>query len=112
MEPYEKYERGECNFFDRSSSAEKGRFRVRDARNFAPESMRRKEDLGSEERGVMLLVGKRGGENTPDVAEQAITILFDRMVFDEEKAEAWWKKNRHRFLGGGEWDAGGGERGF
>jgi len=112
VEPYEKYERGECNFFDRSSSAEKGRFRVRDARNFAPESMRRKEDLGSEERGVMLLVGKRGGENTPDVAEQAITILFDRMVFDEEKAEAWWKKNRHRFLGGGEWDAGGGERGF
>ena len=48
-EPYQKYESGECDFFDRSSSAEKGRFRVRDARNFAPESMRRKEDLGSEE---------------------------------------------------------------
>lgn len=40
-EPYQKYESGDCSFFDRSSSIGKGRFRVRDAKNFAPETMRR-----------------------------------------------------------------------
>eukprot|EP00586_Coscinodiscus_wailesii_P006394 CAMPEP_0172490092 /NCGR_PEP_ID=MMETSP1066-20121228/20444_1 /TAXON_ID=671091 /ORGANISM="Coscinodiscus wailesii, Strain CCMP2513" /LENGTH=1100 /DNA_ID=CAMNT_0013258397 /DNA_START=750 /DNA_END=4052 /DNA_ORIENTATION=+ len=86
-EPYQKYEAGKIPFFDRSSSAEKGRFRVRDARGFAPETMRRRrpnpdEDgiaaVGEElslpdddgDDGVMLLVGKRvadGKDTTTDV---------------------------------------------
>ena len=105
-EPYEKFESGEVPFFDKSSSAEKGRFRVRDARNFDPSSMRRKDDVGSVDKGVMLLVGKKGA-GEPDASEMAITILFDKGDWDEERAEGWWKQNRHRFLGGGAWNSGG-----
>jgi len=103
LEPYEKFERGQCAFFDRSSSEDKGRFRVRDARDYDPSSMRRKEDS---DRGVSLLVGQKqgAGDGSPD---QAITILFDRKFFDEEMAEAWWKENRHRFLSEGKFASGG-----
>lgn len=103
LEPYEKFERGQGAFFDRSSSEDKGRFRVRDARDYDPSSMRRKEDS---DRGISLLVGQKqgAGDGSP---EQAITILFDRKFFDEDMAESWWKENRHRFLAGGKFDAGG-----
>ena len=105
LEPFEKYERGMCSFFDRSSSAEKGRFRVRDARDYAPDSMRRREDYTP---GVMLLVGKRNGagEGGP---EQCITILFDKAKYTEDEGAKWWEENRHRFLGGGKF-VGGGDR--
>lgn len=63
-EPYERYEAGKIPFFDpRSSSDEKGRFRVRDAREFAPNTMRRRPDDGEgggdPEDGIMLLVGRK-----------------------------------------------------
>ena len=115
VEPYVKFERGECAFFDRSSSTEKGRFRVRDARDFKPESMRRKEDVTP---GVMLLVGKRnrpimeagGAEEVEDgETEQAITLLFDRSLFTEKQAIQFWQDQRHRFIGGGKFDSGGHE---
>jgi len=44
IHPYERYEEGKISFYDRSSSTEIGRFRVRDARDFMPDSMRRKPD--------------------------------------------------------------------
>ena len=100
VEPYEKYEREGVGFFDKSSSSEKGRFRVRDARLFAPESMRRKEDA---DKGVMLLVGKKGEGDV----EAVITILFDKAVFTELTAIEWWKGERHRFVGEGKFAAGG-----
>ena len=103
LEPWEKFERGMCNFFDRSSSAEKGRFRVRDARAYAPDSMRRREDYYP---GVMLLVGKRNGAGE-GANEQCITILFDKSKYGEEDGANWWEENRHRFIGGGKYDGGG-----
>jgi hypothetical protein len=103
LEPYEKFERNQVEFFDKSSSAEKGRFRVRDAREFAPETMRRKEDA---DRGVMLLVGRKVGQQDVE-HEECITILFDKAQFSESNAIEWWQKNRHRFVGEGKFAAGG-----
>eukprot|EP00815_Leptocylindrus_aporus_P008482 CAMPEP_0116056736 /NCGR_PEP_ID=MMETSP0322-20121206/4189_1 /TAXON_ID=163516 /ORGANISM="Leptocylindrus danicus var. apora, Strain B651" /LENGTH=184 /DNA_ID=CAMNT_0003540605 /DNA_START=173 /DNA_END=728 /DNA_ORIENTATION=- len=48
IHPYERYEEGKISFYDRSSSTEIGRFRVRDARDFMPDSMRRKPDTEKE----------------------------------------------------------------
>lgn len=91
IEPFEKYEIGKIPFFDRSSSTQKGRFRVRDAREFAPESMRRKPDT---EQGIMFLVGEKIGGGT----EFTITIMFDRSLFTEHAASVWWRLNKKRFV--------------
>ena len=97
QQPYQKYETGNAPFFDRSSSSGKGRFRVRDAKGFAPESMRRRPDPnGNQSNDVMLLVGKKiDGENEEELT---ITIMFDRSKYDESTASQWWALNRHRFI--------------
>ena len=109
-EPYQRYETGKIPFFDRSSSTERGRFRVRDARGFRPDSMRRKPDEGrNPEDEVMLLVGMKesnnekignnnGDDNIQEQEELVITILFDRSKFSERAASEWWMKHRQRFI--------------
>ena len=99
VQPYHRYEAGKVPFFDRSSSSERGRFRVRDARDYAPESMRRVPDI---EEGVMLLVGKKKcamdeAENG-DTSEVVITIVFERSLFNEHSASVWWRLHRQRFI--------------
>jgi len=98
-EPYQRYEASQAPFFDKSSSDECGRFRVRDASSFDPTSMRRV--VGPDD-GVMLLVGEKNddkyGTCSQRKQEYAITILFDRKKWNEEKAEHWWREERHRFI--------------
>ena len=109
LEPYELYESGKCtSFFDKNSSTlDKGRFRVRDARHFAPESMRRRKDPECSNNSIMLLVGKileddKVDNKTDDaknsIEEQVITIIFDRSEFSEKDALDWWNENRRRFI--------------
>ena len=97
LQPYQKYEAGKVPFFDKTSSADIGRFRVRCATYFASETMRRKPDIESGIDGVMLLVGKL--KNCEQVDEDfVITILFDRARFSEQSASKWWWCNRSRFV--------------
>jgi len=98
-EPYERFEAGKSRFFDRSSSTEKGRFRVRDARNFAPDTMRRVPAQNEGSNGVMLLVGKRRCEGENEFSEElVITVLFDRSLFCENTASEWWYSNKEYFI--------------
>ena len=86
-------------FFDKSSSDERGRFRVRDASSFDPTSMRRIIGPDSDtDDGIMLLVGEKCDKNGYQRREHAITILFDRRIWNEEDAEYWWRTQRHRFV--------------
>lgn len=97
-EPYKLYERSESNFFDKETSTdEKGRFRVRDARGFLPETMRKiSYQAKAGEEGVTLLVGKR---NTGVGDEElVITAIFDLFHFDEQSASQWWNSYRGRFI--------------
>ncbi len=96
--PYERYDAGDVPFFDKSSSSERGRFRVHDAREFHTDSLRRVPvpfDASSCD-GVMFLVGKRNHQK--DQKEDVVTILFDRSKFDEKSASAWWQLNRHQII--------------
>ncbi len=98
-EPYQRYEAGQAPFFDKSSSDERGRFRVLDASSFDPNSMRRIVGPDSDaDDGVMLLVGEKWDEKDNQRKENAITILFDRRKFNEKDAEHWWRIQRHRFV--------------
>lgn len=99
-EPYEKYERHCHNasivsFFDPgTSSTENGRFRVRDARGFLPETMSKfPYQAKAGEEGVTLLVGKKGDD------ELVISIIFDLSYFDETSASKWWIAHKERFVG-------------
>lgn len=97
--PYEKFEKGSVPFFDKSSSAEMGRFRVRDARDFSPESMKRKPVSGEGATdGVLLLVGRNNNEIPEKTDELAITILFDKTKFSEKTASDWWYQHRQLFV--------------
>ena len=103
-EPYQRFDAGKVPFFDRSSSVDKGRFRVRDARNFAPDSIRRMAvpwDIRGTH-GVMLLVGKKYtstcDRSEVPVDEQVITVLFDRPQFNEDDACRWWQLHRHHIV--------------
>jgi len=79
-------------FFDSSSTSDKGRFRLHDARDFIAESMFRKTDILNE--SVTLLCGTRKDNG----AVQIITVLFDRTEFSEANARAWWIENRDRLI--------------
>ena len=82
-EPYQQYEAGQAPFFDKSSSDDRGRFRVLDASSFDRNSMRRIVGPDSDaDDGVMLLVGGKWDEKGNQRKEYAITILFDRMKMD------------------------------
>jgi hypothetical protein len=104
-EPYQRYDMGKVPFFDRSSSVDKGRFRVRDARYFAPDSIRRIavpwDSRGTH--GVMLLVGRKytSSNDVSNVSvdnELVITVLFDRPQFNEDDACRWWQLNRRHIV--------------
>ncbi len=97
--PYQHYECGEIPFFDRSSSMDKGRFRVRDAREYHTDSLRRVpvsfKGIPSCE-GVMLLVGKEIDRACNE--EDVVTVLFQRSQFSEEEASKWWKENKNQII--------------
>jgi hypothetical protein len=82
------------HFFDRATStADKGRYRVADARHFLPDGMRRAEDATA---GVTLLLGR---EAAAPHAERPITVMFDRGCFNEAEAAQWWARHRERLSG-------------
>jgi hypothetical protein len=89
-------------FFDPTSTADKGRYRVRDARDFVTDSMHRKSDLVHE--GVTLLCGIRkeskggSGGGGGNKEHEVITVLFDRAEFSEKSAREWWLHNKDRLL--------------
>eukprot|EP00602_Paraphysomonas_sp_CaronLab_P011111 CAMPEP_0185023352 /NCGR_PEP_ID=MMETSP1103-20130426/6033_1 /TAXON_ID=36769 /ORGANISM="Paraphysomonas bandaiensis, Strain Caron Lab Isolate" /LENGTH=617 /DNA_ID=CAMNT_0027555909 /DNA_START=95 /DNA_END=1945 /DNA_ORIENTATION=- len=70
-------------FFDASSTADKGRHRVNDARDFDTKTMYRKTDILNS--SVTLLMGQR--RNSAQV--EIITVLFDRSEFSEDGAKKW-----------------------
>ena len=74
--------RAEEAFFDPSSSREKGRLRVRDARDFVPSTMRRVAVAS----GVVALVGERIADIGDGGPQQVITVLFDRARYSEVRA--------------------------
>jgi len=128
LEPYEKYETGQTPFFDRSSSVDKGRFRVRDAKGFAPGSMRRKpfsfseigEDTnfnhdedqigpenhlkvtpmndGRKQDAGIMLLVGKKEADAECFEEMVITIMFDKSKFTEASARNWWRKYRIYFI--------------
>lgn len=79
-------------FFDASSTSDKGRYRVNDARDFDIKSMYRKVDVIHP--SVTLLMGRKRNSNQEDI----ITVLFDRTSFTEDEAKEWWKLHRERLL--------------
>lgn len=97
-------------FFDSSSTADKGRFRIHDAREFDIKSMHRKTDIFHS--GVTLLLGKRrvshqyqyqnqqssNNTTTNPNDDEIITVLFDRTSFTEDEAKLWWESNKERLL--------------
>jgi hypothetical protein len=101
--PYEHYEGGGIPFFDRSSSDEIGRFRVRDARDFHPDSLKRVEMLLSDVipkyEGVYYLIGKSIDLSKYDSKKDyVVTVLFNRSRFDEDSAKIWWKNHRSHII--------------
>lgn len=105
VEPWDRFERsrateaalpsalGRMPFFDLSSTAERGRFRVNDARGFVPESMRRAPH--PEHPAIVLLTGLRPHRHPVHPGEeQIITVMFDRAEFTEAQAEQWWREHR------------------
>ena len=74
----------DVGFFDPTSSEERGRKRVRDARLFEPSSMRR----AVAEDGVVLLLGELAEHPR---TEHVICVLFDRSKFSERAALQWWR---------------------
>ena len=89
-------------FFDPSSTTDKGRLRLHDAREFETESLHRRPDIINEY--VTLLMGiRRAGSATGMSSlrakkEEIVTVLFDRSEFSEKSAREWWTENKHRLL--------------
>jgi len=76
-------------FFDPStSSAEKGRHKVNDARAFDARSLRR-----VTHDHVTVLIGKRRDSGV----EQAVSVLFDKAFYSEGDAKQWWETNHNSF---------------
>ena len=90
-------------FFDpASSTAEKGRHKVSDPRDFEADSIRCVADTDTP--AVTLVTGQRrrrfqdGGNATGATAGvEVVAVLFDRDHFkSEEEARRWWTSNRYR----------------
>ena len=81
--PQREEDDGGC--FAPTSSEERGRKRVRDARLFEPSSMRR----AVAEDGVVLLLGELAEHPR---TEHVICVLFDRSKFSERAALQWWRE--------------------
>lgn len=99
--PYQRFECGEIPFFDRSSSADKGRFRVRDAREYHTDSLRRVPvsfNGMSACDGIMFLIGNRVDGACDEEDSDIVTVLFDRSQFSEEEAAKWWRENRTQII--------------
>lgn len=92
------------NFFDATSTADKGRYIVNSARGYQTNSITRKPDIpgagggaatDSASPGIILLCGRQKETNK----EHILTVLFDRTVYiTEEAAATWWELNKTRLL--------------
>jgi len=83
--------------FDKTSTKDQGKFRIRDSDAFHVNSIFKKRDTGhtcQKQRGVTVVVGTREDNGR----QQALSLVFNRDLFDEEKAGQWWEDNGHRFL--------------
>jgi hypothetical protein len=82
--------------FSDNSTAEKGRFVVRDIKDYKCDTIFRRRDTGggSSQRGISLVMGYHNSNGRQDV----ISVLFDRSYFDEASAGEWWDTHRTRFL--------------
>jgi hypothetical protein len=90
-------------FFGSSSTSDKGRVRLQEARDFVTDSLVRKADILHD--GVTLLMGVRRGKVGADSSksarrnkEEIITLLFDRSEFSERSAKEWWMTHKERLL--------------
>eukprot|EP00605_Chrysophyceae_sp_TOSAG23-4_P002095 GSChrysophyteH1.ASY1.ANO1.2321.1 assembled CDS len=84
-------------FFDPSSTTDKGRHRLHDAREFETESLHRRSDVLND--AVSLLCGvRRDAWNAGRKHEEIITVMFDRSEFSERQAREWWFENKDRLL--------------
>ena len=103
------------DFFDPiSSTADKGRLRLQDPRQFEADSIRCVPDV--EKNGVTLVLGRKrcrfnpldklttsqvegevGGGEDGGRQQEVVAVLFDRHVFISEiDASVWWRQNQHR----------------
>ena len=87
-------EEAESFRFDPSSTATKGRYKLRDAAAYELNSMYRKRDKYAGRDGIALQMGRH--EETH--IEEVVAILFDRDKISELEAGHWWVQNKHRFF--------------
>jgi hypothetical protein len=83
--------------FDTNSTSDQGKFKIRDSDAFHLNSLFKKRDTGmgcQPQRGVSVVMGIREDNGR----QQALSLIFNRDLFDEEKAGQWWEENQHRFL--------------
>ena len=102
----------EVVFFDPvSSTADKGRLRLQDPRQFDADSIRCVPDV--EKNGVTLVLGRKrcrfnpmdkivtrvdiGSEEEYERQQEVLAVLFDRHIFTSEtEASVWWRQHQHR----------------
>ncbi len=77
--------------FDVGTTERKGVWRVRDSEDFTGNFHRKKEGHTA---GVTLQVGRLHDT----LKESVAAVWFDRTVFTEEKAQAWWEEHRHLYV--------------
>jgi len=86
-------------FFDETSTAEKGKHRVNDARLFDSNSLHRQTD--NNHNGVTIVLGKQrhhsDDDNNTDNNDKVIVLLFDKDQFNELQAYKWWNENCQRY---------------
>lgn len=83
--------------FDKTSTEDQGKYQIRNTDNFHINSIFKKRDTGrgcQAQRGVTLVMGTREDNGQ----QQALSLIFNKDLFDEEKAGQWWEENGHRFL--------------
>ena len=86
-------------FFDATTSTlDKGRHRLRDVREFDPQSLRRITDTDTPT--VSLLIGRAKDASTAVAGQQvsAVTVMFDRAAFNDDQARSWWATNRGKYI--------------
>lgn len=76
-------------FFDKNSTSNFGRFRLKDPKEFSRLWTRH----DSNDKGISYVVGTLKGDGK--YATQ--NIMFNRSLWTERKALSWWNKNKSRF---------------
>jgi hypothetical protein len=76
------------SFFDSSSTATKGRFRLNEPKDFDAKSLHL--DNHPLSIGVSMLMGA----NLSSGIEKVVTVIFDKTMFTEAQAMKWWEENK------------------